>query len=167
MNTAVGTHDVQLCQQTLAGLLTEESGALGDLLELLTRESEALAGNNVAAVERISIVRQQMMGALSRVEEQRRTLCSLHGFSPDWIGLEELLQWCDPRGTLLPKLRECAQRALRCRELNSRNGALVSAHLKQVEARLAALTRETLKPVTYGPKGAAPMLHPKRELGAA
>jgi|SRR5579871_3118243 len=167
MAAASHSADAQLCRESLAGLLAEESRILTDLQDLLQRESEVLGTNQVAAVERIAPMRQQMMAALARTEEQRRTLCTLHGYSPDWIGLEQLLQWCDPIGTLLPSLRECAQRALRCRDLNTRNGELVSVQLKHVEARLATLTRDTLKPVTYGPKGAAALLHPKRELGAA
>ncbi|MBV8854816.1 MAG: flagellar protein FlgN [Sinobacteraceae bacterium] len=167
MHSQAHSADAQLCHDSLATLLAQESRMLADLQDLLQREGEVLATNQVAAVERIAPVRQQMMGALARTEEQRRTLCTLHGYSPDWIGLEQLLQWCDPSGSLLPSLRDCAQRAMRCRDLNSRNGELVSFHLKHVEARLAALARDTLKPVTYGPKGAEPLLHPKRELGAA
>lgn len=161
------TADADICRDCLAGLLNEETVALGELQELLQREHEALSANNVAAVERIGLTRQQMMGALARTEEQRRTLCTMHGYSPDWVGLEQLMQWCDPRGSLLPRLRECAQRATHCRDLNNRNGTLVSARLSHVEARLATLIGDNGKPVTYGPKGAAPILYPKRELGAA
>ena len=160
--------DAPVCRDYLETLLTEESVALAELQDLLQREHEMLGAENVAAIERTAVIRQQMMGGLARIEEQRRTLCSMHGFSPDWVGLERLMQWCDPQGSLLPRLRECAERATRCRDLNSRNGTLVTARLKHVEGRLAALTRDGAKPGTYGPKGAAaPILPPKRELGAA
>jgi flagellar biosynthesis/type III secretory pathway chaperone len=96
-----------------------------------------------------------MMGDLARTEEQRRSLCTMHGYTPDWMGLESLMSWCDAEGTLLSRLRECAQRAMRCRDLNIKNGTLVAARMKQVEGMLQALTNAP-KPVTYGPGGVTP-----------
>jgi flagellar biosynthesis/type III secretory pathway chaperone len=160
--------DADICREYLGALLTEESDALGELEELLKREHDVLGAKNVAAIERTALIRQQMIGALARTEEQRRSLCAMHGHSPDWLGLERLMQWCDPEGTLMSRLRGCAQRAVRCRDLNDRNGTLVSARLKHVEGLLAALTGGATQAVTYGPKGSTAFsLHPKRELGAA
>src|ERR1700761_9471325 len=98
----------------------------------------------------------QMMGDLARTEEERRSLCTLHGYTPDWLGLESLMSWCDPGGTLLSRLRAGAQRATRCRDLNVKNGTLVAARMKQVEGMLNALTGGVGQPVTYGPNGAPP-----------
>jgi flagella synthesis protein FlgN len=159
--------DADVCREHLAALLTEEVGALQELEELLEREHDVLSAKNVAAIERAALVRQQKMGELARTEEQRRSLCSLHGYTPDWLGLESLMQWCDPRGTLLPRLRECAQRATRCRDLNEKNGTLVAARLKQVSGLLTALTGGASQPVTYGPNGAAPKANRSHEWGAA
>jgi flagellar biosynthesis/type III secretory pathway chaperone len=162
-----GSDDPDVCRDYLAVLLGDETTALGELEELLKREHDVLVAQNIAAIERISRVRQEMMGSLARTEEQRRTLCAMHGHTPDWLGLERLMQWCDPQGSLLSLLRECAQRATRCRDANDRNGTLVTARLKQVEGMLAALTGGSDKPMTYGPKGAAAITHRSRELGAA
>jgi len=161
-----GSVDPDVCRDDLARLLAEETAALTQLEEVLEREHEVLGQKNVAAIERTARTRQQMIGTLARTEEQRRTLCSMHGCTPDWVGLEKLLQWCDPQGSLLVRLRECAQRASRCRDLNDRNGVLVAARLKQVQGQLAALTGAS-QSVTYGPKGSPATLRPKRELGAA
>jgi flagella synthesis protein FlgN len=158
--------DPRACREHLGSLLTEETAALRELEDLLRREHDVLGAKNVAAIERIALVRAQMMGGLARIEEQRRALCTSHGFTPDWVGLESLMQWCDPDGTLLHLLRECAQRATSCRDLNNRNGTLVQARLKQVEGLLAALTPGA-QPVTYGPKGSVPPGRRSRELGAA
>jgi flagellar biosynthesis protein FlgN len=159
--------EADICREHLGNLLTEEIDALRDLEELLVREHDVLGAKNVAAIERIALVRQEMMGALARIEEQRRSLCTMHGYTPDWVGLESLMQWCDADGTLLHRLRECARRATNCRDLNNRNGTLVAARLKQVEVMLAALTGGPNQPVTYGPKGTAPRQPRSRELGAA
>ncbi len=163
--SALAADETAVCREHLGTLLTEEIESLSDLEELLKREHEVLAAKNVAAIERAALVRHDKMGQLARTEEQRRALCGQHGFTPDWHGLESLMQWCDPHGTLLSRLRECAQRATRCRDLNERNGVLVSARLKQVEGLLAALTGAPQTPVTYGPNGAAPRADRSREWG--
>jgi flagellar biosynthesis/type III secretory pathway chaperone len=159
--------DTDVCREHLGILLTEEIDALHELEDLLQREYDVLGEKNVAAIERATLIRQQKMGDLARTEEQRRQLCTLHGYSPDWIGLESLMQWCDPQGTLLSRLRECARRATRCRDLNNKNGVLVAARLQQVEGMLAALTAGAGQPVTYGPKGAAPKVSRSHEWGRA
>ena len=154
-----------VCREHLGTLLTEEVDALRELEELLIREYDILGTKNVAAIERTALVRQEKMGHLARTEEQRRQLCTLHGYTPDWVGLESLMQWCDPEGTLLSRLRECARRASRCRDLNDKNGTLVAARLKQVEGMLATLTGGASQPMTYGPKGAAPKVNRSHEWG--
>ena len=160
-----GGLDSGVCREHLGTLLTEEVDALRELEELLIREYDILGAKNVAAIERSALVRQEKMGHLARTEEQRRQLCTLHGYTPDWVGLESLMQWCDPEGTLLSRLRECARRASRCRDLNDKNGTLVAARLKQVEGMLATLTGGASQPVTYGPKGATPKVNRSHEWG--
>ena len=162
---AVAGTDVEVCREHLGSLLTEEVDALRELEDVLKREHDVLGARNVAAIERTALVRAQMMGDLARTEEQRRTLCTMHGYTPDWLGLESLMSWCDPDGTLLSRLRECAQRATRCRDLNVKNGTLVAARLKQVEGMLSALTGGASQPVTYGPNGTAPRANRSHEWG--
>jgi flagellar biosynthesis/type III secretory pathway chaperone len=158
--------DVDVCREHLGTLLAEEIAALRELEDLLKREYEVLGAKNVAAIERTALVRQQMVGDLARTEEQRRSLCTMHGYTPDWVGLESLMRWCDPQGTLLSLLRECARRATQCRDLNDKNGILVAARLKHVEGLLTALTGGANQPVTYGPKGAASKVNRSHEWGA-
>jgi flagellar biosynthesis/type III secretory pathway chaperone len=158
----------QACRDHLATLLSEEVDSLGQLEELLQREHEVLGARDPAAIEHAAHLRAERVGALARVEEQRRSLCTLHGYSPDKSGLESLMIWCDPQGSLLQLLRECAQRAIRCRNLNDRNGVLVAARMKHVEARLAVLSGRTNTPVTYGPNGSSEQTPRRgRVLGAA
>ncbi len=162
----VARHELAVCREHLGSLLTEEVDALRELEDVLVREHDVLGARNVAAIERTALVRAQMMGDLARTEEQRRSLCTMHGYTPHWIGLESLMSWCDPNGTLLSRLRECAQRAIRCRDLNVKNGTLVTARMQQVEGMLNALTSKANQPVTYGPKGMAPRANRSHEWGA-
>jgi flagella synthesis protein FlgN len=159
--------DPDVCREHLAGVLDEEAGLLAELQTLLDREYEVLSSKDPVALERIVLERQERVGALARLEEHRRSLCSMHGYSPDYAGLERLLVWCDPQGTLVSRLRECAKRAADCRDLNDRNGTMVAAKLKRVEGLLGALTGRSATADTYSPNGSTAPTRPGRVLGAA
>jgi flagellar biosynthesis protein FlgN len=159
--------DRDVCREHLAEVLGEEAALLGELRTLLEREYEVLGTKDAIAVEQTVLARQERVGALARVEEHRRSLCSLHGYSADYAGLEGLIVWCDPQGTLVSRLRECAQRAADCRDLNDRNGTLVAAKLKRVEGLLGALTGRTSSADTYNANGSNAPTRPGRVLGAA
>ena len=159
--------DRDVCREHLAEVLAEEAALLGELRTLLEREYEVLGTKDPVAVEQAVLARQERVGALARVEEHRRSLCSLHGYSPDYAGLEGLMLWCDPQGTLVSRLRECAKSAADCRDLNERNGTLVAAKLKRVEGLLGALTGRSSSADTYNANGSNAPTRPGRVLGAA
>ncbi len=160
--------DPAVCREHLSTLLREESALLEELEALLAREARILQAPDIQALETTTRTRQERMGALVRLEEQRRSLCEMHGFGEDPAGLEALMAWCDPRGSLVETLRGCAVLAMRCRDLNDRNGIVVSARLKRVQGMLSALTGRQIQQETYGPKGYATVaIHPGRSLGAA
>ncbi len=159
--------DPTVCRETLTTLLGEETGVLGKLEALLQREHEVLQTQDVAALNATALQRQELIGALAHIEDQRRSLCRLHGYTADLPGLEKLLTWCDRSGSLMSRLRACAEGAARCRDLNDRNGSLVNARLKRVEGALDVLTGRGQQGVTYGPKGAYTPSRTRRVLGAA
>jgi flagellar biosynthesis protein FlgN len=161
------TMDPDVCREHLAEVLAEEAALLTELHSLLEREYEVLGNRDAVALEKTVLARQERMGALARIEEHRRALCSMHGYSPDYAGLERLLVWCDPQGTLVSRLRECAKRATDCRDLNDRNGTMVQAKLKRVEGLLGALTGRPTRADTYSPNGSTEPTRPGRVLGAA
>lgn len=145
--------DPAVCREHLTELFRDESKLLTELEELLVSEARMLEGSDIQQIEQTTRARQDRMGALARLEEQRRALCALHGFASDRAGLEAIMAWCDPSGNLLDSLRECASRAVRCRDLNDQNGVLVTARLQRVEQMLGALTGRPTRPDTYGPRG--------------
>jgi flagellar biosynthesis protein FlgN len=159
--------DPNLCREHLGVLFSEEIDVLGQLEELLQSERDALNANDIEALEATALARQQRVGELTRIEEQRRSLCRLHGNSADLAGLERIVAWCDPAGSLVSRLRDCGQRAARCRDLNDRNGALVKTHLKRVEGILGVITGSSGQPVTYDATGSAGGQRAGRILGAA
>jgi flagellar biosynthesis/type III secretory pathway chaperone len=146
--------DATLCKDHLRRLITDENRLLGELESLLDQELGFLNDSDIDALENAGQVRQTCMGALIRLEDERRSLCSMSGKSADLHGLEALLKWCDPTGSLQPHLTECTARATRCRELNDRNGMVVTARMKRVEGMLNVITGRSQAPVTYGPQSA-------------
>lgn len=145
--------DPGICRERLTELLQQELVLLGELETLLEEERDVIDSRDLEALERTTRARQARIEALAGIEEQRRSLARLHGYATDRSGLERLVQWCDPRGELAPQLRECRERALRCRDLNDRNGMKVSARLRRVGEALRTLTGRVDRAETYGPRG--------------
>jgi flagella synthesis protein FlgN len=146
--------DPVVCRESLATLLAQETAALDELAKLLEHEHALIVANDIEGLDEAMQRRQETMSRLLNIENERRELCRMHGRSADVAGLESLLAWCDSHGTLKARWAECAQNAIRCRELNDRNGALVFARMKRVETLLGALTGQAKESPTYGPKGA-------------
>jgi len=145
--------DPGVCREHLQKLLAEELNALTQLQALLDREHDLLVANDVDGLDAAGESRQVCVGELLRVEDERRSLCRMMNVPTDAQGLERLLRWCDPSNTMQRRFGECAERAARCRELNERNGALVTARLKKVEGMLDVLTGRANQPKVYGRQG--------------
>jgi flagellar biosynthesis protein FlgN len=146
--------DQTQCRDRLGNLFKDENLALHELSTLLDREHGFLEANDVVALDNASRERQRCVARITRVDEERRALCRDTRRSLDLKGLEDLIRWCDPQGTLAGYWAECAQSAAHCRSLNDRNGALVAARLQHVQARLGTLIASRRDAATYGPRGA-------------
>ena len=145
--------DAALTRDHLARLLAEENAALAEFEALLEREHTAL---QQARHRRARSAGRRAPGEhhhLLKLEDERRSLCSMLGYDTDLAGLARLLAWCDPQRTLAAAYEECATRARNCRDLNDRNGLLVGAQIKRVEGLLGAITGASA-PRAYGPRGA-------------
>ena len=125
-------------REQLATLMAEVNAHLAALETLLTREHELLQARDAEGLEKAGTARQQCIGHILRIEDERRALCRAAGHSEDPSGLLNLLASCDPTGLLAPAMQEYRERTQRCRDQNDRNGFLVNGRLQQ-EAR------------TYGP----------------
>jgi flagellar biosynthesis/type III secretory pathway chaperone len=145
--------DAALTRDTLGRLLAEENAALGEFAGLLDKEHGALRSRDIDALEALADARQAGVVKLLKIEEERRSLCSMLGYDTDLTGLAKLIAWCDPARTLTKHYEECATRARDCRDLNNRNGVLVGAQIKRVEGLLGAMTGASTEPRAYGPRG--------------
>jgi flagellar biosynthesis protein FlgN len=146
--------DPAQCREKMSSLIAEETTGLAKLIELLEHEHGLLiAGDSVALSAAIN-ERQRCVGRIQRVDDERRAMCRARNLTLDAQGLESLMRWCDPTGTLVGRWAECAAAATRCRMLNDRNGALVGTQLHHVRARLGALIQQGRETLTYRPNGA-------------
>lgn len=141
-------------RRTLDRLLGEELAALAELERLLVAEREILVRNDSPeALEDACTRRQDCMGALLRVQDERRTTLRMFGFEADTAGLERVMQICDPQRSLPARWGECAERARRCREINDFNGALVASRMRRVAGLLEILTGRRSETPVYGRQG--------------
>jgi flagellar biosynthesis/type III secretory pathway chaperone len=141
------------CREKMSKLIAEESTGLAQLSELLEHEHGLLAAGDVTGLTAAINERQRCVGRIARLDEERRGICRTLNYPVDAKGLEALLRWCDPQGTLANRWAECAAAATRCRVLNDRNGAMVSTQLQHVRARLGALLQNTRETLTYRRNG--------------
>jgi flagellar biosynthesis protein FlgN len=146
--------DAAECRERMSTLIAEESSGLAELSGLLEHEHSLLAIGDVVSLEAAINERQRCVGRISRIDDERRAMCNALNLSLDATGLEKLLRWCDPEGTLAGRWAECTAAATRCRMLNDRNGALVSTQLQHVRARLGTLLQSTREALTYRRNGA-------------
>lgn len=145
--------DPTVCLEHFSKLLTEEANALSRLEQLLDREHELLVANDVEELDRAGVARQECVGELMRIESERLSVCRMMNVSADAAGLERLMRWCDPSGSLASRWAACADHASRCRIANDRNGALVAARMKKVEGMLDIVTGRANAPKTYAKQG--------------
>jgi flagellar biosynthesis/type III secretory pathway chaperone len=125
------SHDPTHCREQLATLMADENAQLAALEGLLTQEYDLLQTRDAEGIEKAGTARQQCIGRILGIEDDRRALCRSTGRSDDAAGLHSLLAWCDPTGLLLPAMQEYRERTRRCREHNDRNGILVNGRLQQ------------------------------------
>jgi flagellar biosynthesis/type III secretory pathway chaperone len=144
----------QACLTQLSRLLVDETSLLGALAQQLQREHELLVANDVEGLDQAADARQKSVVALSRLDQERRSLCRLLGYSADHLGLAALFKWCDPTGSLATAHAAASNQAQRCREQNDRNGALVNARLNRLSGMLDMLNGNSAGNRTYESRGA-------------
>jgi len=131
--------DRTLCREHLEQLLATEADALSQLESLLDKEHLMITGNDIEGLEQAGTARDACVAILLRVDAERQQLCRATGMSADKVGLRNLLNWCDPQGSLQTRWAKSVEVTRHCRALNDRNGALVNSRLKRVEVMLDAM----------------------------
>jgi flagella synthesis protein FlgN len=140
-------------RQLASRLIADERALLERFEDLLEREAAALRTDDVVAIEAAGAARQEGSSELLRLEEERRNACRMLGFGDGRDAFERLLHACDPGGDLSHRWQALRDVLLRCKDLNDRNGAVVTAKLRRVEALLVTLRGGDTGPRVYGAGG--------------
>jgi flagella synthesis protein FlgN len=153
--------------RTHAGrILAEEHTLLQNLASLLQREAEIVRGDDAGAIERIGATRHDCIAALTRLEAERSASCRMLSFGEGRGAFQRLLDFCDANGDLRRRWQANLTLARRCKDLNDRNGAIVTVKLSHVQKLLRAMRGETAAPV-YAPPAARQAGFATRVLGQA
>jgi flagellar biosynthesis/type III secretory pathway chaperone len=150
----------------LQRILSEESRLLVELERMLERETLVLQAEDVAAIQNIGSARHGCVERLTRLDAERGDLCRMLSFGGGTAGLKRLLDWAQADGSLREQWQSNLQVARRCKDLNDRNGAIVSVKLGRVQQLLGQL-RGNPPPSVYGPKAARYGAPGARNLGRA
>jgi len=152
MNAAI---DPALCRDSISRLLADEAQWLTLLEEQLALEHTLITDDDVDGLQESGTARQSCVSKLVRIEDERLSICRQLGQSADVVGLQAILSWCDPQGSLQPAMQNTTQLATRCREQNTRNGMLVSARLQRISGVVSLLNSNADAPRTnvYGRSG--------------
>jgi flagellar biosynthesis/type III secretory pathway chaperone len=143
--------DAAACRSQLDRLLRDETSLLSLLETQLDAEHGLLKSNDIDGLDQAGSARQDTVQRLLRVDDERRQLTRLLGKGDDPLAMSALLKWCDPQGSLAEAYSRCATQAQRCREQNTRNGALVAARLARVSETLRHINPVPTTGRTYAP----------------
>ena len=91
---------------SLGPALEQEAKLLADLLQVLERHREAVAGEDLTTVDDTIFSAQRILRTLAEARLKRRTLLEILGIDPE-IPIDELEEFLSPRATL--ELRETVQ----------------------------------------------------------
>lgn len=133
--------DPNSAAETIDRLLAAEIEGARQLLGVLRREQQALAGPDPNSVEQAVADKRQAIAMLQQLAQRRH---SLAGTLPD-RGLPEP---ADARRTELDRL------LVELRRQNEINGALVQRRLQHARQALAVLRGQSGQPGLYDPRGA-------------
>ena len=160
--------DLVLVAEHMQSLLGEEAVLLSELEALLDRETEALRNDDLAAIEHVGHERHRCIEALMRIDSERRVACRMLGLTDGRTQFEQLLDRCDASGSLKSRWHAGLEIAARCKDRNDRNGAVVSAKLRRVEALLMTVRggQNTVAPV-YAASGQRRIAEIGLDLGCA
>lgn len=153
-------------QQHLGRILAEESRLLTQLQAVLESETSIVTGEDADAIANIGNNRQRCVDRLTRLGEERCDTSRMLSFGSDPAGLNRMFEWADPSRSLRARWSQNLELARRCKALNDKNGAIVTAKLDRVQQLLHKL-RGTNTPVVYSARASRYANLGSRDLGFA
>lgn len=130
-------------QAEMHALLERQVVALGQVLESLQQEREALGRRDAAGLERASRRKQAVLQVADRLERRRLEL------APDLASMEALATTPD----IATRWEQLLDLTRSCREQNEVNGRMIRRQQRRVEATLQLMRGRSDAPAVYGPDG--------------
>lgn len=130
-NPAAADRFAQVIRDTLAETRTLETA--------LTRERGALEAEDTAALDASGDAKRGCLARLERLDAERRQLLGLDGQREDDEGMDAVLAACPPAHPLHSLWAELRESAMRCRDANAVNGAIVHLRRQQIARALDVL----------------------------
>jgi flagellar biosynthesis/type III secretory pathway chaperone len=128
----------QEARRHLEDLLDREIEAARTLAATLSAERTALTGQSPHAVQQLATEKTQILGAIEKLEAERRTLCPTPGFAH----LAE---------TVAERWRALMELMAGCRTANEVNGHII--HVRQHQVRQLLDIVRGGPAITYSPQG--------------
>jgi flagellar biosynthesis/type III secretory pathway chaperone len=129
----------QAAQVRLEDLLDREIELAHSLVATLAAEKAALTGDSAGAVEQKAGEKTRLLGALEKMEQERRSLCD----DPGAAGIA---------ATVVARWRSLIALMSRCRNANELNGYIIRVRQHQIR-QLIDIVRGKPAAITYDPHG--------------
>ena len=141
-------------RSSLDELIDREFELAHRLSQALADESDALQQLDPGKLDRATDAKQQCVSLLSGIDSERRQFCTGYGLTPDREGMHALLTRADGTdGTLTGRWYSLLALLEACREVNRRNGAVVSAQRRRVDDALGLLRGDAANACLYDARG--------------
>lgn len=150
----------------IADLISERDGT-AKFVSLLAAEQNVLRDGGVEQLETLARDKAGIAEHLSEFGERRTRYLIAAGFSPDSYGMDLWLKNHPQITAAIAAWHELRQLAVRAREANQTNGALIDLRLRHHQLTLAALGDACGATTVYGPQGQTLPLTRARRLSAA
>lgn len=146
--------DATTCAGGLTALLRDILGETRQLESALDAERSALEAQNTVALDESSAMKRTSLSRLEALDAERRQRLAAHDYPPDDRGMEALLAECAPGHALHGIWSDLRAVAVRCRDANATNGAIVQLRRQQIARALDVLRGAPATPShVYGADG--------------
>lgn len=147
--------------------LISERDLTAEFVSLLATEQNALRDGAVEQLEKLAHSKSGAAQRLSELGERRAGYLVASGYSPDSYGMDTWIKNHPQETGAIAAWHELRRLAVRAREANQTNGALIDLRLRHHQQALAALGNACGATTLYGPQGETLPLPRARRLSAA
>lgn len=144
--------------------LADETGAAGQLLQLLQQEQQCLVGGDVGGLEKLVAEKATLVGRMTELAQRRYRALADAGHEPSETGMKAWLEKSGAASDAKRAWNELLTTAESAKELNRVNGMLINQHLARNQGALNILQGTPQTGNLYGPNGQSTLGRGRRSL---